>query len=94
MNYWKVATFGLLIGFGALGYVEHTASAQGHRRARITVVGTQTVKDNLPYVLDLDGLEVDIPAGTEVKGFSCLPAVGTDYNGKSKPAPQCYVISQ
>ena len=94
MNYWKAATFGLLVGFGALGYVQHTADAQSHRKARITVVGTQGFKDNLPFIMDLDGLEVDIPAGTEVKGFSCLPAVGTDYNGKPKAAPQCYVISQ
>jgi hypothetical protein len=47
---------------------------------------------NLPYLEDIDGKDVDVPG--DVKGFSCIPAKGVEFNGNEKVAPQCYIVSQ
>jgi hypothetical protein len=41
--------------------------AQAHRKAHLTVIGGQSFKDYQRYVVDLDGSDVDVPAGIEVK---------------------------
>jgi len=93
MNYWKAATIGLAIVLLGLVYSWHVVMAQRIQKAHITTVGGQRISptSHLPYIVSLD--EVDLPPG-QIKGFSCLQAIGKDYNGKDVAVPQCYILTQ
>jgi hypothetical protein len=94
MNYWKVATFSLVVVLAGLLCSGLTVMAQARRKAHITAVGVQKYKGNVPYIGDLDGLDVDLPSGGEIKGFSCVRATAEDFNGENKAVPQCYIVTQ
>lgn len=94
MNRWKSVIFVLGLVLVAVVYSGHVTKAQVHRKAHITAVGLQgaSASSHLPYLQNIDGLDVDVPG--EVRGFSCIPATGVEFNGKEKTVPQCYIVSQ
>jgi hypothetical protein len=94
MNKWKLAVFALAGLLAGSLYSGRTVIAQAHRKAHITAIPVQGMQDNVPYIIDIDGKDVDLPPGQDVKGFSCVPAAATNFNGREKTVPQCYIVSQ